>query len=217
MIKKCIYCGTEEGPFHRDHIIPYSRGGKDEARNSVDACRPCNYEKGNMTPSAWKLSGLPQWIYGVEEKLAQKYKMTSRTRKSNAAGKFGKSGIPCYFCGGPRKKEDGFMEFYEAELPPYKNPRMRFNRHGGKEEYGDLSYPGSCDGYDYANGYSLVFLFSHADCGPNGGYWIRLKDLKEDPEDWIRQLNQRGWASTEVREVIRKIAQEKIYVQRALS
>jgi 5-methylcytosine-specific restriction endonuclease McrA len=57
MIKKCIYCGTEEGPFHRDHIIPYSRGGKDEARNSVDACRPCNYEKGNMTPSEWKLSG----------------------------------------------------------------------------------------------------------------------------------------------------------------
>jgi len=133
-------------------------------------------------------------------------------RKSNAKGKFGKSGIPCYFCGGPLKKEDGFMEIYEAELPPYKKPRMRFNRHGGKEEYGALWYPGSPDGHNYANGYGMVFLFSHADCGPNSGYWMSLKDLKKDPEDWIRQLNQKGWATAEVREVIREIARAKNYV-----
>lgn len=52
----CAYCGevmeidTCNKPMSAtiDHIIPRSKGGKDEIFNLVAACRQCNTEKGNM-------------------------------------------------------------------------------------------------------------------------------------------------------------------------
>ena len=46
---QCLYCGKH---FHkslltRDHIIPTSRGGKDDWMNVVAACRRCNQYKSN--------------------------------------------------------------------------------------------------------------------------------------------------------------------------
>jgi len=48
----CAYCGfthTNHRFFSRDHIVPRSRGGKDEWTNVVTACVPCNQEKGAKT------------------------------------------------------------------------------------------------------------------------------------------------------------------------
>lgn len=48
----CLYCGCK---FHvhdltRDHVIPLSRGGRDEWVNVVTACRSCNQSKDAKTP-----------------------------------------------------------------------------------------------------------------------------------------------------------------------
>lgn len=51
----CVYCGrTVYGNnLHLDHVIPWSRGGSDEADNLVVACAKCNLEKGDKTPREW--------------------------------------------------------------------------------------------------------------------------------------------------------------------
>jgi 5-methylcytosine-specific restriction endonuclease McrA len=51
---KCRYCGTTDGEFHIDHIIPRARGGSDEPSNLCIACGPCNSSK-NATP-------LEEWL-----------------------------------------------------------------------------------------------------------------------------------------------------------
>lgn len=51
--KECYYCGTTRGPFHRDHVIPRSRGGSDDESNIVIACASCNSAKGDRTPEEW--------------------------------------------------------------------------------------------------------------------------------------------------------------------
>lgn len=48
----CAYCGKHFPNYNhlsRDHIIPKSRGGKNEWMNVVTACKKCNSEKGNLT------------------------------------------------------------------------------------------------------------------------------------------------------------------------
>jgi hypothetical protein len=50
---KCTYCGTTNGPFHCDHIIPATQGGSDEHDNLATACWKCNQIKNNRTPSEW--------------------------------------------------------------------------------------------------------------------------------------------------------------------
>jgi hypothetical protein len=48
----CQYCGKTLGSdkLTVDHIIPRSRGGKDDWENVVAACGPCNLRKGDRTP-----------------------------------------------------------------------------------------------------------------------------------------------------------------------
>jgi len=47
----CMYCGQQfsAGVLTRDHIVPVSKGGRDEWTNVVSACRPCNHRKDNKT------------------------------------------------------------------------------------------------------------------------------------------------------------------------
>lgn len=58
----CIYCGAMPGTlmkgklltkvdFTVDHIIPRSRGGKDQWTNTACACYQCNHRKGNRLPN----------------------------------------------------------------------------------------------------------------------------------------------------------------------
>lgn len=54
----CQYCG-KQFPLSKltiDHIIPRSKGGKNDWRNVVAACGPCNHKKGDRTPDQ---AGLP--------------------------------------------------------------------------------------------------------------------------------------------------------------
>ncbi len=50
---QCCYCGTLHGPhgrgLTREHIVPVSRGGRDEWSNVASACGPCNHIKGART------------------------------------------------------------------------------------------------------------------------------------------------------------------------
>ena len=47
----CQYCGKHSANMTVDHVIPSSRGGKDEWSNMVCACSDCNAKKGDRTPA----------------------------------------------------------------------------------------------------------------------------------------------------------------------
>jgi hypothetical protein len=53
----CRYCGAHGVPLECDHVIPLSRGGTNERKNLVTACRPCNGMKSDRTPQemGWAL------------------------------------------------------------------------------------------------------------------------------------------------------------------
>ncbi|OFV71524.1 HNH endonuclease [Acetobacterium wieringae] len=46
----CAYCGTELefGKMQIDHIVPISRGGEDDEKNMIAACRSCNHYKSTL-------------------------------------------------------------------------------------------------------------------------------------------------------------------------
>lgn len=46
----CQYCGTKQGPFTIDHIIPVSQNGVSTWTNCTTSCFLCNNRKGNRTP-----------------------------------------------------------------------------------------------------------------------------------------------------------------------
>jgi HNH endonuclease len=48
----CAYCGGVfcASALEREHVVPYSRGGRDTWMNVVTSCRPCNQRKANRTP-----------------------------------------------------------------------------------------------------------------------------------------------------------------------
>ena len=54
----CMYCGHQfrEYELTRDHVVPFSRGGRDRWSNVVTACRSCNTRKGNRKPEE---AGMP--------------------------------------------------------------------------------------------------------------------------------------------------------------
>ena len=55
--RRCLYCGRTEAEARRagwrltrDHVVPLSRGGRDEWRNVATACEECNCRKADRTP-----------------------------------------------------------------------------------------------------------------------------------------------------------------------
>lgn len=50
---RCGYCGTADGPFDLDHVIPVSQGGSNDEENLIAACWRCNRSKGGRTPEEW--------------------------------------------------------------------------------------------------------------------------------------------------------------------
>ncbi|MBB6262140.1 phage FluMu protein gp41 [Paenochrobactrum gallinarii] len=54
---KCRYCGSMNGPFHFDHVFPWSKGGEHTVSNLVVACQTCNLKKKDKTIKelGWRL------------------------------------------------------------------------------------------------------------------------------------------------------------------
>lgn len=59
---RCRYCGGEATEV--DHIIPKSKGGTDDAKNLVAACRSCNASKGDhsLPPDALRKVMEDAWV-----------------------------------------------------------------------------------------------------------------------------------------------------------
>lgn len=47
---ECAYCGKSMRSLTIDHVMPLSRGGRDEWTNVVASCFSCNHRKGPRTP-----------------------------------------------------------------------------------------------------------------------------------------------------------------------
>jgi 5-methylcytosine-specific restriction endonuclease McrA len=62
---RCAYCDSAASTI--DHVIPRSRGGKDEWENLVACCLKCNNIKGDRTPQemGWRLLQAPKTPYGT--------------------------------------------------------------------------------------------------------------------------------------------------------
>lgn len=63
---KCAYCQKESDDLHRDHVVPRSRGGSDNATNVVMACQPCNSTKSDQLPSEWLGDRCPSAVLMIE-------------------------------------------------------------------------------------------------------------------------------------------------------
>ena len=81
---KCAYCGNAEGPFHRDHVVPRSRGGTDSASNIVTACAKCNAEKHDRLASEWLGDKCPTEILRIEARVNKRLSkdFSKRDRKA---------------------------------------------------------------------------------------------------------------------------------------
>lgn len=54
----CRTCGSTDGPFHLDHIFPFSKGGPTDERNLQVLCASCNLSKGARTDQ----DGIPEQL-----------------------------------------------------------------------------------------------------------------------------------------------------------
>lgn len=59
---RCYYCGKQTSPFGNgatsfcvDHVLPQTRGGKDEINNLVPACFACNSQKSSKGFFNWAM------------------------------------------------------------------------------------------------------------------------------------------------------------------
>lgn len=57
---RCAYCSCELTPdnTHRDHFMPFARGGADDISNLVPACGSCNRAKRDKLPDVWLAEAL---------------------------------------------------------------------------------------------------------------------------------------------------------------
>jgi 5-methylcytosine-specific restriction endonuclease McrA len=51
---RCAYCRKPSRRLQREHVIPLSRGGRNDASNVVPACWTCNRRKWSRTPEEWR-------------------------------------------------------------------------------------------------------------------------------------------------------------------
>lgn len=69
----CLYCGKEylDAELTRDHVVPVSRGGRDDWENVVAACKRCNHFKGSrlLQECEMELLALP-YVPNFSEYLA---------------------------------------------------------------------------------------------------------------------------------------------------
>jgi hypothetical protein len=82
---RCAYC-DKGGKLARDHVVPRSRGGPDNATNIVMACQSCNSSKGDSLPSEWMGDRCPAKVLLIEARVNAKLKSVfkQRDRKKGA-------------------------------------------------------------------------------------------------------------------------------------
>jgi HNH endonuclease len=112
---RCFYCSKVDGPFHNDHIVPISRGGKDEPRNVVKACQACNLSKSDYLVAEWFDSGRAPWNSipeNIQEQAARAERLhsniDSRVVARNKARKHRRE-LRCDGCGrayDPSRRDD---------------------------------------------------------------------------------------------------------------
>ncbi len=49
----CAYCGSVDGPFDVDHIVPRASGGRNTSDNLTVSCATCNRSKGAKPLDVW--------------------------------------------------------------------------------------------------------------------------------------------------------------------
>lgn len=54
---QCVYCGSSKN-LTLDHVLPKSRGGKNDWNNLVTSCFKCNLKKADRTPEEAKMTML---------------------------------------------------------------------------------------------------------------------------------------------------------------
>lgn len=67
---RCVYCGQAHRALIKEHVVPVSWGGTQDAVNLVPACQPCNARKNDRpghlppppAPQAWPEA--PEWPWG---------------------------------------------------------------------------------------------------------------------------------------------------------
>jgi hypothetical protein len=70
---KCAYCNANgDTTLHRDHVVPRSRGGPDNALNIVMACQSCNSAKRDSTATEWLGDRCPNEVREIEERVNKK-------------------------------------------------------------------------------------------------------------------------------------------------
>jgi hypothetical protein len=69
----CAYCGANgDTKLVRDHVVPRSRGGPDNAFNIVMACEPCNKDKRDATAIEWLGERCPEIVKDIEDRVNRK-------------------------------------------------------------------------------------------------------------------------------------------------
>jgi hypothetical protein len=200
----CVYCQDTDGPFNDDHVVPRSRGGPDGPMNLVNACARCNKSKSDLLPSEW-LTDVPPLVAAIEARVSLSIGNRIRSRRDGAKRKRPTTAmVPsfCYFCGGRLSAADGFLEIFDQEAgPPYHGEHIRFLAGGGRQERGQLSWPGTGKECTHWHGFSTVGLLTHKDCGPeNEGYWFSLASISDpgDAHGIARHIATKRWFTPSV-------------------
>lgn len=87
MAVNCAYCAKVTDELHRDHVVPRSRGGSDNATNIVMACADCNRDKRDQLPSEWLGDRCPSSVLMIEIREHDRLKKDfsgKRDRRSKA-------------------------------------------------------------------------------------------------------------------------------------
>lgn len=207
---RCAYCGTADGPFELDHVVPRSRGGPDSPKNLVRACFGCNRGKRDKLPSEW-LDVVPAEVAEIERRICSTIEVRIASKRN--ARYAPKPGVgACYFCGKRVTVGNGFLELYEQEIPPYRSGLdTRVAPDGSEVPRGKLAFPGNgmrLSERGQWSGCVPVALLSHAECGPDAGYPIAIYRIERASGFWLKQISEKRWWSSVYDDAITRLDPE---------